>query len=421
MNESTERPMTAEDLQLYLQFEPLIKGVFSNYSMTRILEILENVLGHPAMIIDMGFKIIDETPSITDDYRLYLRNDIFLLESCIDLIKANHIFKNISNRSYSSALIRHPDFQNFIVASLKVTNTDVMMLVVFENGMPFDAADYERIKKISQLLAVQYQKAELSLGSDRMALPNHIVFSLLNGEPVTREELESRINYVPWVTHKRLYFMMIDDKDDHIDLPPRFVSLLPALRTFLPAEYCLTYRSMIISFLGQKQFEDLYLTHRSEFEQFLESNHLCCAISPEYSDILDSRRYYFAAHNLLRTARHYHLALAYFPDMHFHILHELIGSRYRPDDFYHPIVRTLQDYDARNASNLLETLDIYLSNKSDPELAARQLFIHRSTLFYRIKKIRELTGCQLESMEENARIYFSLCLYKIEKEYREAQ
>ena len=86
MNESTERPMTAEDLQLYLQFEPLIKGVFSNYSMTRILEILENVLGHPAMIIDMGFKIIDETPSITDDYRLYLRNDIFLLESCIDLI-----------------------------------------------------------------------------------------------------------------------------------------------------------------------------------------------------------------------------------------------------------------------------------------------------------------------------------------------
>lgn len=416
MDELMHQTMNEEQLQLYIRFEPLITGVFSNYPMPKMMGLMEKILGHPAMIIDMGFKIIDETPSITDDFRLHVRNTVFLVESCIDLIKASPIFKNVQNRSYSSVLILHPAFQNFITASIRVTGMDVMMLVVFENGVSFDTSDYDRIKMASRLLAVQYQKADTVIARSRMMLPNHILFSLINGERVTREELTARIDYVPWVSHKRLYFLLIDAKDDQTDIQPRFLSILPALRMFLPEEYCLTYRSLIISFLGVKQFEDLYVKHRRSFEDFLNAHHLCCAISAEYSDILDSRAYYLSARNMLRVARRYRLALAYFPDMHFYILHDLISARYSPANFYHPIIKKLADYDAENASNLLETLDVYLSNKSDPDLAAERLFLHRSTLFYRIKKIRELTGYRLENMDELARIYDSLRLYEIDRQ-----
>lgn len=416
MDELINQTINEEQLQYYIHFEPLITGVFSNYPMSKMMEIMEKTLGHPALIIDMGFKIIDETPSITDDFRLYVRNGVFLVESCIDLIKASPIFKNVLNRSYSSVLILHPAFQNFIVATIKVTGMDVMMLVVFENGIPFDASDYERIKMASKLLAVQYQKADTVISKNRMALPNHILFSLINGERVTREELSARIDYVPWVTHKRLYFMLIDAKDEHTDLQPRFFSILPALRMFLPEEYCLTYRSRIISFLGFQQFENLHAKHRDEFEDFLNTHHLCCAISTEYSDILDSRTYYLSTQNVLRVARRYNIALAYFPDMHFYILHDLISAQYSLVNFYHPIIKILADYDAENAANLLETLDVYLTNKADPDLAAKQLFIHRSTLFYRIKKIRELTGYRLENVDEIARIYDSLRIYEIDRQ-----
>lgn len=419
MDPIAEQTMSAEEFQQYLYLEPLIRGVFNNYRMDRMMEILEKTLGHPALIIDMGFKIIDETPSITDDYRLYVRNDIFLVESCIDLIKANHIFKNMANRSYSSVLIPHPHFHSFIVASLKTSGADTLMLIVFENGAAFEPLDYDLIKKVSQILAVQYQKADITFNSDRMVLPNHIVFSLLNGETVTREELIEKINYVPWTRQTRLYFMLIDDKDDHIDIRPRFLSILPALRTFLPAEYCLTYRSFIISFLGPEQFDALYRKYRSEFEQFLDANHLCCVISPEYSDILDSRAYYFSVQNLLRMARRHHLTLACFQDMHFYIVYDLISAKYPLDFFIHPAVKLLQDYDEKNDSNLLETLDIYLANKSDPEMASALLYIHRSTLFYRVKKIRELTGYNLENLDEASEIYFSLQMCKIDRKYKE--
>lgn len=417
MDEYIAQGIAADQLQLHMQFEPLIRGLLSNYPMPKMMEIMEKTLGHPALIIDMGFKIIDETPSVTDDFRLYVRNSVFLNESCIDLIKSNRIFKNILNRSYSSVLIQNPSFQHFIVASVKVTDMDVLMLAIFENGVPFESSDYERIKKASQLLAVQYQKADASIGGSRMSLPNHILFSLLGGEPVTREELVARIDYVPWVSHEKLYFMIIDAKDDQTNMQPRLFSILPALRMFLPEEYCLTYQSRIISFLGTAQFENLYDAQRDEFEQFLQTHHLCCSISGAYADILDSRAYYLLAQNTLRAARRYKIALAYFPDMHFYILHDLISGAYPVENFYHPIIKMLAEYDDENAAGLLETLDAYLSNKSDPELAAGKLFIHRSTLFFRIKKIREITGYRLENLDELSRIYDSLRIYEIERQH----
>lgn len=412
-----EHTVTAEELQNYMHLEPLIRGVFQNYKMERMMELLEKALGHPAMVIDMGFKIIDETPSITEAYHLHIKNNTFPLESCIELIKTNHIYKNVSGRSYSSAFIPHPEFQNFILATLRATGIDVMLLLVFENGKPFDASDFDCIKKVSQIMAVQYQKADITFNSDRMVLPNHLIFSLLNGETVTRQEILTRGSHYPWISHKKLYFMIIDDKKEHADISFRFLSILPALRSFLPAEYCMTYRSQIISLLGPEQFHELYAGQREAFEQFLDAHQLCCAISPEYDDILNSRIYYMCTQNLMQIIRQHRLTVAYFPDMHFHVVYDLITSKYPLEVFIHPAIRLLQEYDAENDSNLLSTLEVYLKHKSNPDLAADLLYIHRSTLFYRIKKIRELTGYPLENMDETSEIYFSLQLSRIRQKY----
>lgn len=420
MDQFPEREIGPEGLEHYIHLGPLIRGVFRNYKMSRIMKLLEKSLGHPAVVVDMSFKIIDETPSITGDYRSYVRNDVFLERSCADLIKANYLLKNKASPASSCVLISHPVFHNFLVTTIKAANaeTDIMILAVFENGVPFEPSDYERIRRVRQILTVQYQKTDITFSRDRMALPNRIVYSLLNGEPVTKEELTQSC-HVPWAIHKKLYFMIIDDEDSQTDPRLRFLSILPALRTFLPAEYCLTYRSLIISFLGPAQFDDLYFKRRNEFEQFLKANHLCCGISQEYSDILDSRTYYFSVQHLLSLAKRRYLTLAYFPDMYFHILHDQISSEYSLDIFIHPIIKLLQDYDTKHSSNLLETLEIYLSNRSDPDVAAKQLFIHRSTLFYRVKKIRELTGYCLEDIDELSKIYVSLQLYKIDQKYKE--
>lgn len=417
MNEFDYFSIQDPELEYYLRLAPLVQGVFSNLSMFGIMERVETILFRPVMVIDMGFKIIDESPSINDSYRLYERSDIFLVESCIDQIKANHIYWSLMKREYSSTLITFPEYGNFMVSSIKINASDVMMLLVFENGQPFELSDYILVKKISSILAVQYQKQDIAYSS-HMVYPNHIVFALLNGEHVTREEFTRRVGYFPWNKYEKHYLLLIDDAMEGNDFRPRHGAILKSLLAFIEEDHCLTYKNLIVGFLGQKQFENLYQDHRKEFEDYLVSNDLVCSISQVYTNIMESRKYYLSSLKLLHCARKYKLRMACFADSHFYVLYDLIASHDDPAYFIHPVVKKLINYDNEYTTDLLDTLEVYLSHRAEPDLAAEYLHIHRSTLYYRIKKIREITECDIENFKEMTEIYFSLQIHKIQTSLR---
>jgi DNA-binding PucR family transcriptional regulator len=56
----------------------------------------------------------------------------------------------------------------------------------------------------------------------------------------------------------------------------------------------------------------------------------------------------------------------------------------------------LIEYDRATGRNLLETLEVYLASGGNASAAARQLFLNRHSLLYRLAKIERLTGCSLE-------------------------
>lgn len=71
---------------------------------------------------------------------------------------------------------------------------------------------------------------------------------------------------------------------------------------------------------------------------------------------------------------------------------------------------TLRRYDEENNGNFYETLACYMKNGQNAEQTAKELFLHRSTLFYRLKKIKSLTGMDWTSETEREYLQFSLNL-----------
>lgn len=55
--------------------------------------------------------------------------------------------------------------------------------------------------------------------------------------------------------------------------------------------------------------------------------------------------------------------------------------------------------DALNDGNLSETLENYLNCSCNVKKTAEEMFLHRNTLNYRLKKIREILGCDLENLD----------------------
>lgn len=75
-----------------------------------------------------------------------------------------------------------------------------------------------------------------------------------------------------------------------------------------------------------------------------------------------------------------------------------------------PELLNLKAYDEKKHTELYDTLKKYMSCMMNAEQTARELYIHRSTLFYRLKKIREVSGLDLYRQENAFYIQFSINL-----------
>ncbi|MEU5863269.1 helix-turn-helix domain-containing protein [Nonomuraea sp. NPDC047529] len=57
---------------------------------------------------------------------------------------------------------------------------------------------------------------------------------------------------------------------------------------------------------------------------------------------------------------------------------------------------------------LVDTLEAYLENAGDGPATAEQLYVHRTTLYYRLQRIEELTGAQLSKGEDRLAFHLGL-------------
>lgn len=68
--------------------------------------------------------------------------------------------------------------------------------------------------------------------------------------------------------------------------------------------------------------------------------------------------------------------------------------------------------------DLLQTLDSFYENDMDINLTADKLYIHKNTVRYRLKKVKEITGDDISIFEHNFKLYMFLLYSKIKSNSR---
>lgn len=95
-----------------------------------------------------------------------------------------------------------------------------------------------------------------------------------------------------------------------------------------------------------------------------------------------------------------------------HFLNRNISPHER-DDFINEVLGNLLAYDLENQSELVNTLEVWINNRLNIAQAARELFIHRNTMLYRISNIEDLLQVDLEEPTELLSIQLALSLLGI--------
>lgn len=391
----------------YITLKRLIEGVFNNIRTDKLFEILEDILTHPVLITDMGFHVVGQSPSVTENPQYSgLCTDEFLLDdSCSQMIRS-HYFTTISKRHFLSEMLFHEKWGNIIVTSIKISDVDVMIMLIFLGEEGTNGLDLLLLKKIAQVMAIEFQK-ENGRNRDRFLLPNQTIKALLSGKKLSSEEIEQNLDSTRWTRAKGFYLLILTDTSG-ISLDKRALSLLGNLKVYIPINHCILHENNLICFLTRKLYLKLFHDEEEGFRAFLDLSSLRGTVSSYFTPLSECSKALDQAKKVAKTAEKFQIQLAKFEEMRFLIVADYLEEHFRLTDFCHPAVIKLVQYDREKNTTLLHTLRCYLEDRKDINTVLAKLYIHRSTLFYRLNKIKTLTGINLEDIPELTDIYYSL-------------
>ena len=81
--------------------------------------------------------------------------------------------------------------------------------------------------------------------------------------------------------------------------------------------------------------------------------------------------------------------------------------------FAEQIIGPLAEYDRRHRGSLVETIDAYFNHHANVSQTAESLFIHRNTLLYRLERIQELTGQDINQPDTRLALQLALKLWQL--------
>jgi purine catabolism regulator len=79
--------------------------------------------------------------------------------------------------------------------------------------------------------------------------------------------------------------------------------------------------------------------------------------------------------------------------------------------FHDEALSALIDYDREHNADLVRTLKAFFDATCGPKEAAALLGVHRNTVLYRLDRIREITGVDLDNADVRLRLHLALCIH----------
>ena len=221
-----------------------------------------------------------------------------------------------------------------------------------------------------------------------------MLLNLLNGTEKDDGKIEERLSTFGWMPADEKQVFVLRQKGE-TQISPE--ALMRRLELLYPDAFVLQHEGDVILLLNYA------LTGREGIRQPLQEMLGDCRCTAGESEVFrdiwtlpENIRTAAMTADLMpgETGRIYAFRDALLPYA-VHILKEHAGR-----EMLHPALQILREYDISHDGELLHTLRVFLRERGSYTAAAKELYIHRSTLIYRMEKIEALTRIDLNDPDE---------------------
>lgn len=154
----------------------------------------------------------------------------------------------------------------------------------------------------------------------------------------------------------------------------------------------------------------------NQIESLFSDCLLYCGIGNVSKQLLDIKTSFYEAQEALRLTQSKPNSKKVYHYNDFSISHFLKKNiDYEElEAFFSSTLGSLYDYDQKHQSDLLETLECWVSNQLNIAETARQLYIHRNSLLYRIEKIKKILALDLKDSDDLLKIQLAIKIFHMQ-------
>lgn len=369
-----------------------VKQAALDMDYQRIVDECWHVFHNPIVFLDANCKVLALSSEYAEDEVdsewKYLSKYGYSSVVAVNSLSGPGLLESFNSNKpfyYASPNAHQP---SCLSISLMHENTSCGRINIIQHDRKINYGDMQVLNHLSEIITS-------TLGSltstDEHISTRNVFYDLLIGQAVAEETLQFQLQYMHWTDEDPLYVAALIPKDK--SLPTELLSLISSLLgKQLPGAVTLIVGGMVIVVYNEKHTtKEQFLT---ALKPIIKQNRLSMGISLPVSDL-------YALDMFLKQAVS---AIDY---------GKLFGDRKEDDDVYnfydfaidyiienngvkdalyvcHPDILTILYSDTDSASDRMNTLRSYLNNERSLVNTAQELFVHRNTLVYRIKKITDM-------------------------------
>ena len=378
-------------------------GSLEGMSPQEMIDLSEGIIEYPLIIFDSSFNVVAHTKHIPTDYELfnetvksgYTHSDI------IKKVQKEKVF-SLLNESNEPVVRKAAGSDNKINIYLKIKGGGVLFAYscIFCGTNEPEQGYIDIMKYFFENLTLYFKQNYKNLRYGNLMYENFIT-GLISNKDISVEKVEEQLKYTEGIS---MYgpFVLGQIQFPNIEtVPIPFIAreldgLVANAKPFI-------YQNQLYLLRKIKAIkEDAFLSKAEvvKLTKVLENFEYCCGISAPFEKITDIWVANLQCQKAIKFGRQ--------------VKKENYGFfRYEDYSWYHILENTnnemplkiiqsyeykfLKNYDVEHKTEHLNLIITYLKNSNNTAQTSRELFLHRNTVLYSIKKIEELLNVSFDN------------------------
>ena len=392
----------------------LMETLNSGGGLQNLVDAAYAMLKSPIIVVDSAYKILAMTSAIVET-----RPDLerqrqlgHLIDDSLKSLRQERIYEKTRQIRYPYYSVENTTKIGWLNTLIYVFGIEAAEMGVMEQDHEFTHYDYELAHFLSQLISLELQKNDF-YKSNQALMHSTLMADILDGR-LRDTTVLSRTRQLGWTLSDKMYVLTIYDRNYGVSDHKAQV-ICDQMHNMYKNSRWVILESKIV-FLLILDSEDTDTTDIWQpLREYLTANKLTASVSDPFSDLF-AIRWKFAqceAAYSLGTQLKPGAELYFYKDFQVHHIGSVVLQDQPASVLFHPGVIRMDKYDRENGTEFVATLKEYFRQVNDPGAAAKTLFIHKNTLFYRINKAKELFGFDLNDGYERMRIYMTMIFMEL--------